>query len=128
MQNPVQITFHDLQHDQEIEGLIQEKFEKMKVVSPDITKFHVVLEKLSKHHQKANSACARLDLKVSHFDDIIITEKCQEDVGSLKSAVLKILKGGLIRVREEIKHRKEQKRSAVRESKEIIKVEDEEED
>ncbi len=116
MQNPLQITFHDLQHSDEIEELIHEKFEKLKIVSPNITKCHVVLEKLSKNHHKGNTACARLDLKVSHFDDIVITEKCQEDLGSLKSAVLKILKGGLILVREKVKHRKELKRTAAKDS------------
>lgn len=111
MQNPLQITFHDLQHSEEIEGLIYEKYEKLKTVSPNIIKCHIILEKLSKNHHKGNTACARLDLKVSHFDDIVITEKCREDLGSLKSAVLKILKGGLILVREEVKHRKELKRT-----------------
>ncbi len=128
MQNPLQITFHDLQHSEEIEGLIHEKFEKLKTVSPNIIKCHIVLEKLSKNHHKGNTACARLDLKVSHFDDIVITEKCQEDLGSLKSAVLKVLKGGLILVREEVKHRKELKRTGGRDSfiREEEDIEDEE--
>jgi hypothetical protein len=128
MQNPLQITFHDLQHNEEIEGLIIEKFEKLKVVSPDITKCHVRLEKLSKHHLKANSACARLDLKVSHFDDIVITEKCNEDTGSLKSAVLKILKNGLLRVREGLKYRKDRIRPARKNRRTVVIEKDKEEE
>ncbi len=81
---------------------------------------------MSKNHHKGNTACARLDLKVSHFDDIVITEKCQEDLGSLKSAVLKVLKGGLILVREEVKHRKELKRTGGRDS--VIREEEDIED
>ena len=68
MKNPLQITFHDLQQNPEIQKLIEEKFEKLKLASPDITKCHVVLEKQSKHHQKANLAVVRLDLKAAHFD------------------------------------------------------------
>ena len=110
MQNPLQVTFHDLDHNEEIEALIDEKLEKLKVFSPDITKCHVVLERLSKHHQKANLACARLDLKVTRFDDIVITEKCTDTAASLKSAVLRIFKNALVRVREQIKRRQHNKR------------------
>ena len=110
MQNPLQVTFHDLDHSETIEALIDEKFEKLQTLSPAIIKCHVVLERLSKHHQKANLACARLDLKVAHFDDIVITEKCEDTSESLKSAVLKIFKSAQIQVREHVKHRKHDKR------------------
>ena len=111
MQNPLQITFHDLEHNHDIEAAIDEKFTKLKMVSPDITKCHVVLEGLSKHHQKANLACVRLDLKVSHFDDIVISEKCTSDAGALKTATLKVFKIALVRVREELKRRQHNKRA-----------------
>ncbi len=110
MQNPLQVTFHDMPHNEEIEIIIAEKFEKLKIVSPDIIKCHVVVEKLSKHHQKANMACARLDLKVSHFDDIVINERCADDEAALKTAVLKIFKRGQVLVREGLKRRQHNKR------------------
>ena len=110
MQNPLQITFHDLDHSETIVTLIDEKFAKLQVLSPAITKCHVVLERLSKHHQKANLACARLDLKASHFDDIVITEKCEDSAESLLTAVNKVFKNAQSRVRELIKHRKHDKR------------------
>jgi hypothetical protein len=111
MQNPLQVSFHSIGHDKGVEALIDEKFEKLKVVSPVITKCHVVLERLSKHHQKANLACARLDLKISHFDDIVITEKCADNSASLQTAVLKIFKNASTKVREQIKYRQKTKRS-----------------
>ena len=110
MKNPLQITFHDRSHNPEIEELIREKFEKIKFEYPSVTKCHVILEKQSKHHQKANLACARLDLKVSRFEDIVVTEKCLEDTASMKSAVLKVFKQGLDMVRKQKKRRLENKR------------------
>lgn len=115
MQNPLQVTFHDLPHNKEIEDLIDEKFEKLKMMSPDITKCHVVLEKQSKHHQKANTAYAKLDLKVSHFEDIVMSEKCTEDHASLKTAISKIFKRVQTRVREGLLKRKGAKRLPLRE-------------
>lgn len=113
MRNPLQVTFHDLQHSDEVETLIQEKFEKIKSESPDVTKCHVVLEKLSKHHQKGNMACVRLDLKISHFDDIVVTENCMADKAMLKSAILKVFKQGIDLARKYKKHRLEQKRKPI---------------
>ena len=110
MQNPLQITFHDMDHNEDIEAMIREKFEKVRTVSPDMTKCHVVLEKLSKHHQTANMACVRLDLKVPHFEDIVVTEKCLEDAASLKSAVLKVFKQGLDLAHKHKKRRLDHKR------------------
>ncbi len=110
MQNPLQITSHDMDRNEEVEAMIREKFEKVRAVSPDVTKCHVVLEKLSKHHQTANMACVRLDLKVPHFEDIVVTEKCLEDAASLKSAVLKVFKQGLDLAHKHKKRRLDHKR------------------
>ena len=110
MRNPLQITSHDMDYSEGIEAMIREKFEKVMTVIPDVTKCHVVLEKLSKHHQKANMACVRLDLKVPHFEDIVVTEKCLEDAASLKSAVLKVFKQGLDLAHKHKKRRLDHKR------------------
>lgn len=110
MRNPLQINFHDLQHSAEIETLIEEKFEKVKAESPDVTKCHVIIEKLSKHHQKGNEACVRLDLKISQFEDIVVKENCLADKAMLKSAILKVFKQGVDLAREHKKHRLEKRR------------------
>ena len=110
MQNPLQITYHDIHHSEDIAALIREKFGKILNENPDLTKCRVVLEKLSKHHQKANMACVRLDLKVSHLEDIVVTEKCFEDAASLKSAVLKAFKQALDLARKHKKRRLDHKR------------------
>ena len=114
MQNPLEITFHDMQHNANIETVIREKFEKLKVISPNITKCHVVLEKLSKHHQSANTSCARLDLKVPHFDDIFINEKCIEGEAPLIKAVNKIFKRGQLLLREKKKKRRQDSHRSTR--------------
>jgi ribosome-associated translation inhibitor RaiA len=127
MQNPLQVSYHGLGHDKKIEALIDEKFEKLQAISPNITKCHVVLERLSKHHQKANPACARLDLKISHFDDIVISEKCADNSTSLQSAVLKIFKNALTIVREQVKYRQDKKRTAgIKSARELPEEVDEE--
>ncbi len=114
MLNPLQITFHDLTSDPKIEALIQTKFEKLKAISPGITKCHVILEKHSKHHHKANKACARLDIKVPKFDDIVVTEYCREEFLSLQTAVIGVFKRGLVLLREESKRRQDQKRTPLK--------------
>ncbi|MGE0267350.1 MAG: hypothetical protein AB7S78_02690 [Candidatus Omnitrophota bacterium] len=110
MQNPLVVTFHDLPHYPKIESLIAEKFAKLKSINSDITKCHVILEKLSKHHQKANSSCVRLDLKVPHLDDIIITEKCSDDEAELSTNVIKVFKLGQLSMREGLKRRQDRQR------------------
>lgn len=110
MRNPLQVTFHDLDHSTEVETMILEKFEKVKAESPDVTKCHVVLEKLSKHHQKGNMACVRLDLKISNFEDIVVKENCLADKAMLKSTILKVFKQAVDLAREHKKHRLKQKR------------------
>jgi ribosome-associated translation inhibitor RaiA len=126
MRNPLQVTFHDLQHSDEVETLIEEKFEKVKTENPDVTKCHVVLEKLSKHHQKGNMACVRLDLKISKFDDIVVTENCLADKAMIKSAVIKVFKQGIDLARKYKKHRLEQKRKPLDELHSVEPVEAEE--
>lgn len=95
MQNPFKITLHDMPHNEDIDTVIREKFAKFQAAGLDVTKFHIVLEKLSKHHQKANTVAVRLDLKISRFEDIVVTEKGLDDPASVKSAVLKVCKQGL---------------------------------
>lgn len=126
MQNPLQVTYHDLMHNQELEKVIQEKFAKVNKEIANVTKCHVVFEKLSKHHQKANMACVRLDLKISHFEDIVVTDKCTEEIASLKSAVIKVFKQGLDIAHKNKKRRLENKRQPVGEFKveESVEVED----
>ena len=123
MQNPLLVTFHDIHHNGEIEILIKEKFGRILNENPDVTKCHVVLEKQSKHHQKANLAHVRLDLKISHYDDIVVTEKCFEDTTSLKSAVLKAFKEALDLARQHKKRRLDKKRAPLGEMQAVEPVE-----
>jgi len=102
MQNPLEITFHNIEHNDKIQETILHKFEKIKAVSSDITKCHVIIEKLSKHHQSANKSCVRLDLKVPHISDIVISEKCTESEADLSSTVIKVFKRAKSLLREEI--------------------------
>jgi len=115
MKNPLEITYHDLRHSPEIDAVINEKFEKVTLLSPDVTKCHVMLEKQSKHHQKANQAYVILDLKIPHFDDIIVKEECLEDVASLKSTVIKVFKHGLDLMHKHKSKRVDYKRAPISE-------------
>ena len=119
MQNPLQISFHDMDHSKEIDELIQEKFKRIIAETPTVTKCHVILEKQSKHHQKANMACVRLDLKVSHFDDIVVSEKCLDDKASLISAILKVFKQGLDLLHKNKKRRLDNKRVPLDDIKDV---------
>ena len=113
MQNPLQITFHDMKHIAEIETLIEEKFEKVKAENPDVTKCHVVLEKLSKHHQKGVIVGVSFDLKIPHFEDIVVKEDSREDMTAIKSAVLKVFKQGIDLTRKHKKRRLDHKRVSI---------------
>jgi len=110
MQNPLEITFKDMDPREKLEEVIQDKFEKLKSVSPDITKCRVVLEKLSKNHKTSNTVCVRLDLKIPHFDDIVVSEKCGEDDASLTRTIIKVFKREKGLIREKIKYRQDQHR------------------
>ncbi len=74
MRNPLEITFKGIPQSPNIEEIITEKFEKIREISNDVIKCHVVIEALSHHHQKGNAYCIRLDLKLAHFPDIIVKE------------------------------------------------------
>ena len=125
MQNPFEITFHNMNNNLKIETLIREKFENVKKISSDVTKCHVILEKLSNHHQSANMSCVRLDLKVSHINDIIISEKCSEDEASLISTVIKVFKRGKTLLREEVSRIRDRSRIPREDN---FEIEDENED
>jgi hypothetical protein len=111
MQNPLLITFHDINHNPEVEHLINEKFEKVRFESPDVTKCHVVVEKQSKHHKKGNEICVRMDLKISHFEDIVVSERCLEATAAIKSAIIAVFKEAIDLAREQKKYRLGQKRA-----------------
>ena len=102
MQNPLEITFHNIEHNDKVEETILSKFEKIKAVSKDITKCHIIVEKLSNHHQSANKSCVRLDLKVPHISDIVVCEKCTEDEADLSTTVIKVFKRAKSLLREEV--------------------------
>ncbi len=127
MQNPLEITFHDLVRSEKIEQLIQEKFAKLTKIRPDITKCHVFFEKQSKHHQKANSTIVRLDLKVPHFEDIVVSEKCDEDVAVIKTTVIKIFKRSQDLLLEKIKYHRDRNRAGLGETALSDSNEDEDE-
>lgn len=110
MQNPLEVTFHDLIRDESIEQLIEEKFMKLIKIRPDITKCHVFFEKQSKHHQKANSTIVRLDLKVPHFQDIVVSEQCSEDTAAIKTTVIKTFKRSQDLLLERIKYHRDLQR------------------
>ena len=115
MQNPLEITFHDLTRKDKIEQVIQEKFEKLQKLRADITKCHVFFEKQSKHHQKANSVIVRLDLKIPRFQDIVVSEKCEEDDASLKTTVIKVFKRSQDLLLEKVKYHRDLKRVGTKE-------------
>lgn len=110
MQNPLEVTYHDITNHPKINDIIHEKFEKVQTIAPDVTKCHVVIEKLSKHHQKANTAVVRIDIKVPHLDDIFISEKCSEDEADLCKNVIKAFKRSKQHLREEIRRRRHRNR------------------
>ncbi len=110
MKNPLDVTFHDLTRKEKIEKLILEKFEKLSKLRDDITKCHVFIEKQSKHHQKANSVIVRLDLKVPHLEDIVVSEKCNEDEASIKTTVIKTFKRTQDLLLEKVKYHRDLRR------------------
>ncbi|MCB9757982.1 MAG: HPF/RaiA family ribosome-associated protein [Candidatus Omnitrophica bacterium] len=116
MQNPLEVTFHDLIRNESIEQLIEEKFMKLIKIRPDITKCHVFFEKQSKHHQKANRTIVRLDLKVPHFQDIVVSDECSEDIAEMKTTVIKTFKRSQDLLLEKVKYHRDLDRADRKES------------
>ena len=127
MQNPLLVTFHDIDKSDSIDALIVEKFEKIKAENSNVTKCHVIVEKLSKHHQKGNMACVRMDLKIPHFEDIVTSEDCLAEAVAIKSAVTKVFKHGLDLARDRKKYRLDQKRMPTGELRAVETAETDEE-
>lgn len=100
MNNPLQITYHDITKNSGVEEVIEEKFQKILKENPGVTKCHVILEKQSRHHQKANEVHVRLDLKISRLEDVVVTQRCAEDPISIKSTVNKVFKEGIDTLRQ----------------------------
>jgi hypothetical protein len=115
MENPFLITFDGVPHNAEIEALINEKFEKIHAQNPPVIKCHVRLEQQSKHHNKGNKVSVCLDFKFAGFEDIVVTENCEEDPLSLKYAVLAVFKEAIELARERRKYSVEQKRIPIKE-------------
>src|SRR5262245_49509453 len=112
MNNPLQITYHDITKNAGIEEVIEEKYEKILKENPGVTKCHIILEKQSRHHQKANEVHVRLDLKVSRLEDVVVTQRCAEDVIAMKSTVIKVFKEGIDTLRQTKKKRINSKRGS----------------
>ena len=102
MNNPLEVSFRGIPQSQLVESVIQEKFEKVKRINKDIIKCHVVMEKLSNHHQKGNAYCVRLDLRLPHFSDIVVSEDSKEGEVLLASAVRETFKKAQSLMREQL--------------------------
>jgi hypothetical protein len=125
MLNPLLITFHDIDKSEEVEVLIREKFAKVLAENPNVTKCHIVVEKLSKHHQKGNMVCVRMDLKIPHFEDTVISEEGEAAKTVIKSLVILVFKRGIEFARDN-KKRRGQKRPALGDLAPVEAVENEE--
>ncbi|MCA9401349.1 MAG: HPF/RaiA family ribosome-associated protein [Candidatus Omnitrophica bacterium] len=106
MNNPLEITFKGIEHSKRIELVIQEKFDKIQKIGKDIIKCHIIMESLSKHHQKGNHYIVRLDLKLADFSDIVIKEKSQENEVHLATVVREVFKKALEQISKQIGKRK----------------------
>lgn len=107
MHNPLVINFKDIEHNDQIEQLIKEKYNKLKQICHGITKCHVFMERLSKNHHKGNVYRVELDLKQAHFPDIFLAEDAKEGELSLESAIRNIFKKTSKLAREQILRRKQ---------------------
>lgn len=112
MNNPLLITFHDIRHSTKVEDLIKEKFAKLQAERADVTKCHVFIEKETKHHRSSSAVVVRLDLKMPHIEDIVISEKATEDESTLTAAVIKAFKKSHELFHERMKYLRDQKRAA----------------
>jgi ribosome-associated translation inhibitor RaiA len=122
MHNPVEITFKGFEPNPRLNNLIQEKLSKIEPFANDITKCHVVMEKLSKHHQKGNAYCVRLSLKLAHFPDIVINEESKEGDLPMSSALRSVFRKAHELVKKQSSRRKQK---VARPDKEGLELEDE---
>lgn len=64
MQQPIQITFRNIDHSDAIENAIRSKTEKLEALFDDITSCHVVIESPHKHHHKGRHYQVKLNIAV----------------------------------------------------------------
>jgi ribosomal subunit interface protein len=64
MQNPLQVTFRDISHSDNIHALCEEEVEKLERVHKDIVSCHVVVAAPHAHHKKGKLFSVHIDLHV----------------------------------------------------------------
>ncbi|KAF0224059.1 MAG: hypothetical protein FD176_1457 [Rhodospirillaceae bacterium] len=114
MQNPLQITFHGIDHSEAVETRVREKVAKLEQFFDRITSCRVAIESDHKNssnlHHKGNSYLVRIDLNVPGSELVVKRESDEhEDVyAALKGAFQAMerqLKEYVARARGDVKSR-----------------------
>jgi ribosomal subunit interface protein len=79
MQNPLQISFHGMEHSDALYNSIREKAEKLERYYAHIMSCRVVLELAGRHKAKGKQYTARIDLKLPG-GEIAVTHEHDEDL------------------------------------------------
>lgn len=69
--NPVQITFHGVDHSDAIENRIREKIEKLEKYAGQIISCHVVVEAPHKHVHKGKLYSIKIDLTIPGHEIVV---------------------------------------------------------
>ncbi len=80
MQNPLQITIHNVDQSEALEAHIRAKAEKLDEFFQHIQSCRVVVEMHDRHHHQGRQFTVRIDLRVPPSHEIVVDRNHHEDV------------------------------------------------
>ncbi|MFP4473346.1 MAG: HPF/RaiA family ribosome-associated protein [Candidatus Omnitrophota bacterium] len=94
MQVPLEVTFHNCEHLDDIEQLVREKTDSLEKVCDHIISCRVAIEQPHKHHHKGNAYRVRIYVTATPKHELFVEEEPTEEKKdySLKSIVQKAFK------------------------------------
>jgi ribosome-associated translation inhibitor RaiA len=78
MQKPLELTFRNVEANDQIKELVERNVEKLEQMYNRIISCSVAIEQLHNHHQKGNPFHVRIDIKIPHNQEIVIKREPQK--------------------------------------------------
>jgi len=80
MENPLQITFHNVPHSDAVEAHIRDRAAKLEEFHPRITSCRVTVEEQRMHHHQGRQFSVNIDVRVPGKKEIIVNRHHDEDI------------------------------------------------
>ena len=88
MQNPLEVSFRDVQKTKDLEILLQKKVSKLETICSYITSCRIAIEKTNQHQQNGNPFRVRISLSIPPSHKLVVRRESSEgdlhdDLGSV---------------------------------------------